>query len=518
MAQTDTPATGPDLAKGVPYSSVPAGGMLAGHVDGAPVLLSRFEDGVHAVGGSCSHYGAPLGEGLVVDGEIHCPWHHACFSLRTGAALRAPAFTPLGRWRTEVVCDTVFVRAQDDSTLPPSPAPGNQPGRIVIIGGGAAGFAAAERLRSLGFSGALTMLSADDSPPCDRPNLSKDYLAGTAPEDWIPLQGPDFYAAHRIDLRLGCNVAAIDTASRHVQTGTGERFAWDALLIATGAEPRRLPVPGFDRPKVFALRSLADARAIIAACADATSVVFIGAGFIGLEAAGALRTRGLAVHVVAPEAAPMARILGPRIGGFLVGLHREQGVVFHLRAVARAFDGSVITLEDGSRIPADVVIVGAGVSPRTRLAAEAGIAVQDGIVVDACLRTSVPGIHAAGDVARYPHGDDHIRVEHWVHAQRQGQLAATNMLGGTRPFTDVPFFWTHHQGVDLRFTGVAQGWDGIRVDGQPSRRDFTARYYRGDELIAAASVGRDLENLSIEAGLRRRERDGCGQAAHPASA
>lgn len=518
MAQTDTPPPGPDLANGVPLASVPDGGMLAGHVDGAPVLLSRFEDGVHAVGGSCSHYGAPLGDGLAVDGEVHCPWHHACFSLRTGAVQRAPAFAPLPRWRTEIIGDTVFVRAQDTTALPPPPAPREQPGRIVIIGGGAAGFAAAERLRGLGFAGALSMLSADDAAPCDRPNLSKDYLAGTASEDWIPLQGPEFYAGHGIDLRLGCDVAAIDTRARHVLTATGERVAWDALLIATGAEPRRLSLPGFDHPKVFALRSLADARAIIAACAGASSVAFIGAGFIGLEAAGALRTRGLEVHVIAPEAVPMGRALGPVVGGFIVGLHREQGVVFHLRAGAKAFDGRAIILEDGRRIHADVVVVGVGVSPRTRLAADAGINVEDGIVVDACLRTSVAGIHAAGDVARYPHGGGHIRVEHWVHAQRQGQVAATNMLGGMHAFTDVPFFWTHHQGVDLRFTGVAQGWDGIRIDGEPARRNFTARYYRGDELIAAASVGRDLENLTIEAGLRRREHAGRGHVAHPESA
>ena len=235
---------------------------------------------------------------------------------------------------------------------------------------------------------------------------------------------------HDIDLRLDCEVAAIDVGSRQLLTGTGERFAYDALLLATGAEPRRLPTPGFDRPNVFALRSLADARAIIAACEGATSVAFIGAGFIGLEAAGALRARGLAVHVAAPEEVPMERVLGREVGRFITGLHEEQGVTFHLRSVATGFDGKVLTLEDGTRITADLVIVGAGVTPRTQLAAAAGIAVQDGILVDAHLQTSLPGIYAAGDVARYPHGGELIRVEHWVHAQRQGQLAAANMLGG----------------------------------------------------------------------------------------
>lgn len=502
MAQTDTTPTGPDLAKGVPLASVPFAGVLAGHVDGAPVLLARLDDGIHAVDGACTHYGAPLAGGLVVDGEIRCPWHHACFSLRTGAALRAPAFAPLARWRTVIVGDTVFVRGQDTTARPPRPPPRNQPERIVIIGGGAAGFAAAERLRDQGFTGALSMLSADSAAPCDRPNLSKDYLAGTAPEDWIPLQGPGFYADRQIDLRLDCDVAAIEVGSRHVRLGSGERLAYDALLIATGAEPRRLPLPGFDLPNVFTLRSLADARAIVAACAGATSVAFIGAGFIAMEAAGALRSRGLAVHVVAPGEVPMERALGREIGLFIAGLHEEQGVVLHLRATAKGFDGRVLTLADGTMIAADLLVVGAGVSPRTELAAAAGIAVQDGILVDARLQASIAGIYAAGDVAHYRHGAERIRVEHWVHAQRQGQTAAANMLGAGQAFTDVPFFWTHHYGLDVRCTGYANGWDEIRIDGVPSRRDFTARYFRAGHLVAATSVGRDLENLSIEAGLQ----------------
>lgn len=505
MAPTDTIPSGPDLAGGIPLADIPRGGTLAGHVDGAPVLLARFDDGVHAVGGTCSHYGGPLADGLVLDGEVHCPWHHACFSLRTGAALRAPAFAPLARWAVDIIDDTVFVRAPDTAPSPPAPTSPRRrrghPGRIAIIGGGAAGFAAAERLRGLGFAGALSLLSADEAPPCDRPNLSKDYLAGTAPEDWIPLQAADFYDAHGIDLRLGCEVRAIDTASRHLLAADGARIAYDALLIATGAEPRLLTLPGFDRPNVFTLRSLADARAIVAACAHATSVALVGAGFIGLEAAGALRSRGLEVHVVAREAVPMARALGPDVGGFLLDLHRARGIVFHTDATVKDFDGRVVTLEDGTGIPADVVVVGVGVSPRTELVSGTGIAVRDGILVDACLRTAVPGILAAGDVARYPHGDGDLRIEHWVHAERQGQVAAANLLGDPEPFADVPFFWTHHQGVDLRCSGVLQGWDRIRIDGEPSRRDFTARYYRGGRLVAAASVGRDLENLRLEAAL-----------------
>lgn len=504
MDQTDAAPPGPDLALGVPLASVPAAGVLAGHVEDTAVLLARLDDGIFAVSGACTHYGAPLAEGLVVDGEIRCPWHHACFSLRTGAALKAPAFAALTTWRVDIVDDHVFVRAKADTAdaQPAGVSARAHPRRIVIVGGGAAGFAAADRLRGLGFGGSLTMLSADDAAPCDRPNLSKDYLAGTAPEDWIPLQGAEFYADRQIDLRLACEVTAIAAGARNVLTRSGERFAYDALLIASGAEPARLATPGFGRPNVFVLRSLADARAIITAAAGARSAVLIGAGFIGLEAAGALRARGLEVHVVARGEVPLERVFGREFGSFITRLHQEHGVVFHLQSTAREFDGHALTLGDGTRIPADLLIVGVGVAPRTELAAAAGLAVQDGILVDERLQTSTAGVFAAGDVARYRRGVDRIRIEHWVHAQRQGQVAAANMLGADQVFNEVPFFWTHHYGLDLRYTGHADGWDEIRIDGALPARDCTARFFRNGELLAAASVGRDLENLSIEAELR----------------
>ena len=501
MAHTDAPPPGPDFRQGVPLATVPGQGVLAGHVDGVAVLLARLEDGLHAVSGTCTHYGAALADGLVVGDEIRCPWHHACFSLRTGAALRAPAFAALARWTTEVVGDTVFVRGEDATPVRTPPRPRDAPERIVIIGGGAAGFAAAERLRTLGYEGALTMLSADDSAPCDRPNLSKDFLAGTAPEDWIPLQGPEFYADRGIDLRLRCDVVAIEPGAHQLVTATGERVGYDRLLIATGAEPRLLPTPGFDLPNVFKLRSLSDARAIVAACANAKTVALVGAGFIGMEAAAALRARGLGVHVIAPDAIPMERVLGPELGRFVTALHRDNGVVFHLQSTATAFDGRSLVLHDGSRIDADIVIVGAGVSPRTQLAAAAGMRVEDGIVVDAFLQATAPDHYAAGDVARYPHADGLERVEHWVHAQRQGQVAAANMLGARQAFTDVPFFWTHHYGLELRYTGHGKDWDEVRTDGGLPERDYMARFYRKGRLVAAVSVGRDLENLETEAAL-----------------
>lgn len=504
MGQSDTPPPGADLAKGVPLASVPASGVLAGHVDGSPVLLSRLPDGIFAVSGTCTHYGAPLAEGLVVDGEVHCPWHHACFSLRTGHALKAPAFAALQTWRVDIVGDCVFVSAALEPTTPTPPSTVHKPPqRIVIIGGGAAAFAAAERLRKLGFDGSLTMFSADPATPCDRPNLSKDYLAGTASEDWIPLQPAEFYKDQRIDLRLRCEAIRLDTAQREVVTDSGEHFAYDALLIATGAEPARLPLPGFDLPNVFTLRSLADANAIIRAAGSSKSAVLIGAGFIGLEVAASLRHRGLDVHVIARDAVPMEKVLGRDFGVFLTGLHREHGVIFHLQRAPARFDGRVMTLDDGSTIAAEMVILGVGVKPRVQLAAAAGLAVDNGIVVDAMLQTSVSGVYAAGDVARFPSGPDAIRIEHWVHAERQGQCVAANMLGQEHPFDDVPFFWSHHYDLDIRHVGHAAGWDEIRVDGSLVTRDYIARYFHQGTLLAAASIGRDLENLQVEAQLHR---------------
>lgn len=507
MSHVDAPPPGPDFALGVPLADLATAGVLAGHVDGEPVLLSRLHDGIFAVGGACTHYGAALADGLMVDGQVHCPWHHACFDLRTGAALKAPAFAALRTWQVDIVDEQVFVRAAADTVddepvaVTASVNARSAPERIVIVGGGAAGFAAAERLRALGFGGTLTMLSADDAAPCDRPNLSKDYLAGTASEDWIPLQSSDFYADKQIDLRLSCEVEAIDTTTRSVRNRSGDPIGYDALLLATGAEPVRLDMPGFDLPNVFTLRSLADARAIIAATADARSAVLIGAGFIGLEVADALRTRGLDVHVVAREQVPMEKVLGPELGHAIVQLHREHGVEFHLGRAPAQFDGRSVTLDDGAAIAADLVIVGVGVRPRTGLAAAAGLAVDNGIVVDAQLQSSMPGVYAAGDVARFRRGPDLLRIEHWVHAERQGQCVAQNMLGQARTFDDVPFFWSHHYDMDIRYVGHAQAWDEVRFEGSFAARDCIARYFGQGRLLAAATVGRDVQNLAIEAEL-----------------
>src|SRR5215470_11423584 len=252
---------GRDFSQGVPPGEIADGGMLLGQVAGEAVLLARRGQELFAIGGECTHYHGPLTDGVLVGDTVRCPWHHACFSLRTGEALRAPALNPVSCWRVERRDGAIYVREKLEAAPRRASAAA---GPIVIIGGGAAGEAAAEMLRREGYSGPITMLSDDDAPPCDRPNLSKDYLAGNAPEEWIPLRPPEFYDEQRIQLRLGVRAVASDTAAREVQLADGNRRRYGALLLATGAEPIRLDIPGSDLPHVYYLRTLADSRAIIA--------------------------------------------------------------------------------------------------------------------------------------------------------------------------------------------------------------------------------------------------------------
>ena len=509
MAAEQSKAKGPDLAQGVPLSDVPDGGMIGGHVGDDAVLLARRGHELFAIGATCSHYGGPLAEGLIVDDTLRCPWHHACFSLRTGEAIAAPAFNAMPRFRVESRDGKAFVREKIEETARPRPARPQpamaQGGRIVIVGGGAAGFAAAEMLRREGFTGSLIMLSADESAPYDRPNCSKDYLAGNAPEDWMPLRPPDYYSEQSIDLRLRSQVTGIDPGTRQVTLTTGESFPFDKLLLATGAEPIRLDIPGADQPHVHVLRTLAHARAIISRAKQARHAVVIGASFIGLEVAASLRAREIEVHVVAPEHRPLERILGREYGDFIRRIHEEHGVVFHLGETATAVDGNSVRLKGGSTLQADLVVVGIGVRPRIDLAERAGLKIDRGVIVNEYLETSAPGIFAAGDIARWPdpHTGENLRIEHWVVAERQGQAAARNMLDQRQRFCEVPFFWSQHYDVPINYIGHAEKWDRLDIEGDINGRDCLVRYRRNGRVLAVASIFRDIENLKEEAAMGR---------------
>ncbi len=505
MAAGPSAPSGPDLTQGVAISDIPDNGMLAGHVGEDAVLVARRGDAYFAIGATCTHYSGPLAEGLLVDDTVRCPWHHARFSLRTGEAVGAPAFNSVGCWRVEVRDGKIFVREKAEPASAARAKKQAAPGRVVIVGGGAAGFAAAEMLRREGYGGSITMVSTDDTPPYDRPNCSKDYLAGNAPEEWMPLRPPEFYSENGIDLRLTTEVAAIDARGRSVSLADGKSLPFDKLLLATGAEPIRLDIPGANAPNVHLLRSLADSRAIIERAKGAKRAVVLGASFIGLEAAAALRAREVEVHVAAPERAPLERIFGAEMAQFVRILHEEHGVTFHMEQKAAAIDGARVRLESGQTLDADLVIVGIGVRPRTALAERAGLQTDRGVSVNEYLQTSAPDIYAAGDIARWPdpYSGSRLRIEHWVVAQRQGQTAARNMLGAQEKFTQVPFFWSQHYDVPINYVGHAEGWDDIAIEGDIAGRDCLLRYRRGGRVLAVASIYRDVASLEAEVAMER---------------
>jgi 3-phenylpropionate/trans-cinnamate dioxygenase ferredoxin reductase subunit len=506
MSESNERAT-VDLTQGVAASALTDGGMILGHVGDDKVVLARSGAELFAVRAQCSHYRGPLVDGLIVGDTVRCPWHHACFSLRTGEALGPPALDPIPCWRVEPEGDRIFVREK----LPPArstrvpPSAGEALSSIVIVGGGAAGVAAAEMLRREGYGGPVTLVSADADPPVDRPNLSKDYLAGHAQDDWIPLWGNDFYEEQRIELVLGRRVTSINPTKRLVQLDDGSERSYGSLLLATGADPVRLAIPGADDDRVRYLRSFADSRAIVERAGRARHVVVVGASFIGLEVAAALRARGIAVDVVAPESTPLERVLGVEVGRFIRSLHEAQGVTFHLGHTVARIERRTVTLSSGTTIDCDFLVLGVGVRPAVAIAEQAGLAMDRGISVNEYLETSAPGIFAAGDVARWPdpHTGDRIRVEHWVVAQRQGQAAARNMLGRRERFDAVPFFWSRHYDVSINYVGHAERWDAVAIDGSLDAHDGTVEYRRGGRTLAVATVGRDRASLEAEAQMER---------------
>lgn len=511
MADDTKTLEGPDLRIGVGIDRLADGGILLGHVDGKSVVLARQGDKFFALGAICTHQGGPLADGLVVDGGIRCPWHHACFDLHTGLPGRPPALEPVDCYEVQVTGGKATVARKRPPTKP-APLTRAQavtgealPASIVIIGGGAAGICAAQTLRREGYTGPVTMLSADDAAPYDRTNLSKGVLSGDIDEDANELHPAQFYRDNDIDLRLGARVERIHTAESEVELADGERVAYQALLIATGAEPVKLDVPGASLSHVHYLRSAADSRRLLTQARSAKSAVIIGASFIGLEVASALCARGIEVHVVGRETGLMANVLGKELDAFLQKLHEKKGVIFHLETTASTINEHEVILTNEETLQTGLVVVGIGVRPRLELAEAAGLAVDRGVIVDRYLRTSAPGIYAAGDIALWPGPltGERVRIEHWVVAQHQGQTAALNMLGRKKPYDAVPFFWTEQQGFGLAYVGHAAGFDDVRIEGDLDERDCTVSYLKGGRELAAAFVHRDHAGLLKELEFER---------------
>jgi len=502
MAETSTELKGPDFEQGCEIAKLFEGEMLLGHAFGEAILVARRGDDLFAIGATCTHYGGPLAEGLMVDCTVRCPWHHARFDLRTGEAIAAPALSDVTCWKIDKRENRFFVTGKVKKKSKRQPK--SSPASVVIIGAGAAGGAAAEMLRREGYDGPLTLVGGDEFLPYDRPNLSKDYLAGNAPEEWIPLRSADFYREQKIDVLPKTSVTAINSKKKQVTLSEGRSLGYGALLLATGATPVRLDIPGADLPHVCYLRTLSDSRRIIEKAKDAKRAVVIGASFIGLEVAASLRQRKVEVAVVGRDPLPLEKVLGPELGNLIRETHSGHGVKFHLGRTPSAIQDHRVQLDDGTTLDCDLVVIGIGVRPNVGLAQDAGIATDNGIVVDEFLGTSIPGIFAAGDIANWPDPRaGRIRVEHWVVAQRQGQTAARNILGAREPFTLPPFFWSNHFDLHIHYVGYGTGRDDAKVSGDLKAKDASVIFRDREKVTAVVSIGRDLENLRAEVALER---------------
>ncbi|WP_062231342.1 FAD-dependent oxidoreductase [Aureimonas sp. N4] len=503
MAEKDK---GPDFAKGIASAELAIGAMMRGTMGEAPVILVRSEAGLRAFSAKCTHLGAMLDTGLLAHGEIRCPWHHARFSADTGEAVAAPAFAPLSCYRVEER-DGQIVVGEKTSTQPPQ-LDRQPPERIVILGAGAAGFACAHELAKRGAGAHVTLIDEERDAPYDRTFCSKQYLAGKKDRPGVAMAEAEFLRQSGVTLRSGEQVLSIDAEAKTLSLKSGT-LPYDALVIASGAAPKRADTSGFERENVYVLRSLADADAIIAQAREGRTALIVGSSFIGLEAAASLRARKVEVHVVAPGDIPLRKVLGADVGRMVRALHEENGVRFHQGKV-HSYDGRTAVLEDGIRLDVDFVVLGLGVAPRVDLASAAGLELASdeeggGIRVDSNLRTSASSIFAAGDVANLPAraGQGRQRIEHWVHAQRQGQHVARVLLGHSEPFEDVPFFWSAHFGTSLRYVGHAEEIAEAELDGSTSDKNFALRLTdnRGGQAIVTCK--RDKAALEVEADWER---------------
>jgi NADPH-dependent 2,4-dienoyl-CoA reductase/sulfur reductase-like enzyme/nitrite reductase/ring-hydroxylating ferredoxin subunit len=498
-----------DLTQWTELGEVPESGIVAGVVGEESVFVWRNGNRLRAYSASCPHLGGPLNQGILVDATIRCPWHHACFDLVTGEATAAPAFDALLEHPVTL----------DDNRFSVKPASAQTPrrmgqrrvslGPLAIVGGGAAGFAAANAIRKLGWRGEVSVFSEEGEQPYDRTLLTKDYLEGAFGDDQLPIAHHSL-ADLAVDFEGGVSVQQIDPGNKRLRLTNGEERPYKKLLLATGAAARRLEVPGGDLPHVMVLRSLRDCRRILAKVSSGARVAVVGGSFIAMEAAASLFGRGLSVDVITAEEHPLEKVFGRELSDLISEAHIAKGLRLHLGAKVGRIEGKQIFLQGGEQIDADIVVVGIGVEPRLQLAEAAGLTLDRGIRVNSRLQTSDPDIFAAGDIARWPdpHTGESIRVEHWVVAERQGQIAAANMLGGDEAFRMVPFFWTKHFDLSIRYVGHADKWDETLVEGDLAHRDGLVRFRRAGRDLAVATVERDKDSLLAELAMEGEFRRG----------
>ena len=380
----------------------------------------------------------------------------------------------------------------------------------VIVGASLAGAKAAETLREEGFDGRVVLIGSEAERPYERPPLSKDYLRGEAGRDKLYVHPAGFYEDNDIELLLGRMAVSLDPGRSEVGLDDGTRLRYERLLLATGAEPRRLQIPGAELAGVHYLRRVGDSDALRARLDAGGSVVVVGAGWIGAEVAASARQRGLEVTVLDPLGVPLERVLGPELGAVYRDIHADHGVRMLMGTGVEAFEGDRrverVRMTGGRALDCDFVVVGVGVEPRTRLAAEAGLAVRDGVAVNPHLRTSAEGVFAAGDVAsaHHPLYGEHIRVEHWANARGQGPAAARNMLGQELPYERLPYFFSDQYDVGMEYSGFARTWDRVVFRGDPRAREFVAFWMAGDRVAAGMNVNVWDVTEPIQQLIRRR--------------
>jgi NADPH-dependent 2,4-dienoyl-CoA reductase/sulfur reductase-like enzyme/nitrite reductase/ring-hydroxylating ferredoxin subunit len=486
-------------------SELPTDRGLRVEIADKKILLVRDGDAVRAYSAVCPHAQAPLEEGAICNGRIVCPWHKATFRVSDGALLEPPALDGLARYPVGVDGEDVFVEAAEIEAPKPIAPPEQR--TYLIVGAGAAGAAAAAALREFGFGGRILLVGGEPGLPFDRTCLSKFVVAGQMPSSEIPpLLPEEFYQAHAIE-RIEAEISRLDVTRREAILADGRRLTFDSALIATGGVPTPVEIPGAKLAGVHMLRNREDASAILADVRPGARAVILGSSFIGLEVASSLREQKARVSVVSPDAAPFVRQFGTRIGQSFRVLHEAHGVEFHSRTRAAKLEGNTrveaVVLEDGRRLPADLVVVGVGVRPAADFIEGVEREKDGGLRVDASMRVAAD-VYAAGDIAAFPLPADgtSTRIEHWRVAQQQARVAAANMRGGSAVYDGVPFFWTYHYGQNFEYLGHAETWDEEVVVGEIERQDFAALLLRRKQVAAVVACGRQRTTAALAERMR----------------
>ncbi|WP_020597409.1 FAD-dependent oxidoreductase [Spirosoma panaciterrae] len=468
------------------------------------VLLARTDGQFYALHPQCTHYHGPLVEGVLNGHRLICPWHNACFDVRNGHRLEAPALNGLPTHEVRIEQDQVFVRVttNKESLENPMATPDEaNTETYVIVGGGAAGAFAAEAMREGGFTGKIIMLTESDQFPYDRPNCSKEYLQDAAPDEWMPLRPEDFYADFGIEIRTNQRVTVLDPIEKRIELASGETLTYDKVLVCPGGQPNTLPGLNPNLKGVYTLRSMYDSQHLRDLGKQGKRFVIVGSSFIGLEGAMSLRKLGSEIDVVGPDSVPFRKILGEKIGRVVQKWHEDAGIRFHLGRKVDHLEGEdtvqTVVLDNGDRLPADVVLLGLGVKPRTDFLLGISLETDGGISTDGNLN-SMEGLYAAGDIVHYPTADGSQRIEHWRVACQQGHVAGLNMAGQQTPYLSAPFFWTDQQGHQLAYVGHTTAIDDIIYDGDPEKDDsFLALYIQQNQIRAAAGLQRDQDIIAI---------------------